>query len=222
MSNTRAYRSKIGRLPWALRNEINHMIRDGRTGTEVLAAINSSKEWRAVKRTTKQEDVSPQNLTDWRSTGYADWLTEQDKTEHIRQLASLSQQIVEQSGGDPAAVGSRILAGNLLTCLETADPADTVELAKALTALRSAETNSKKADIAGDLAALKEREHNLNLKKFQRQTCELFLTWAKNKAATKIVGDKSANNDAKTEALGRLMFGDLWDSDPEADASKSR
>jgi len=209
MHNTRAYRSKIGRLPWALRNEINHMIRDGRTGTDILARINSSPEWHAV---SDGADVNPQNLSDWRTTGYADWLSEQDKTEHIRQLASLSQQIVEQSGGDPAAVGSRILAGNLLTCLEAASPADTVELAKALTSLRTAEINSRRADIQASQLDLRNREFTLEQARWQRQTCELYLKWYADQAALNIVTDRATDTDAKTEALGRLMFGDLWES----------
>lgn len=201
---TRAYRSKIGSLPWALRNEINHMIRDGRTGTEVLAYINRSPEWITIKRATKQADVNPQNLTDWRNSGYADWLAEQAKTEHIRQLASLSQQIVEQSGGDPAAVGSRILAGNLLTCLESCDPSETLDLAKALTALRAAETNSKKADIADSLLTLKNQELNLSRDKFEVQTAELFLRWYQDKKAVAIAGSNSTH-ERKIKALRNFI-----------------
>lgn len=214
MTNTRAYRSKIGSLPWAMRNTLNHMLRDGRTGTEALTFINTSKEWRTLKRATKQADVNAQNLTDWRTTGYADWLAEQAKTEHIRQLASLSQQIIEQSGGDPAAVGSRILAGNLLTCLESADPTETLELAKALTALRREENYAKKTDIAESHLTLKSQQLDLNRQKYQRQTCDLFLKWFKDKSVNSIINNKSTNNDAKTEALGRHLFGEYWDNRP--------
>ncbi len=222
MSNTRAYRSKIGRLPFKTRNELCHKIRDGATGTEILTWVNALPEWRALRKKSGDSDINPQNLTDWRTTGYAHWLADQDRTAHIRDLAELSQQMVEQAGGDPAAVGSRILAGTMLTCLETADPADVESLARALTALRTAETNSRKTDIAGETLALKEREFTLERQKFQRHTCELFIQWAASKAATSIIADKSTNNDAKTDALGRLMFGDLWDDAPATSTAVQR
>lgn len=222
MSNLRAYRSKIGRLPFKVRNELCNRIRDGATGTEILAWVNALPEWRALRKKTGDPDINPQNLTDWRTTGYAHWLADQDRTAHIRELAELSQQMVEQAGGDPAAVGSRILAGTMLTCLESASPQDTEALAKALTALRKEETSARKTDIAQEMLALKEREFALERQKFQRHTCELFIQWTASKAATSIITDKSTNNDAKTEALGRLMFGDLWDDAPATNTAVKR
>ena len=37
---TRCYRSKIGRLPFAVRNELNERIRDGEGGPAILAWLN--------------------------------------------------------------------------------------------------------------------------------------------------------------------------------------
>lgn len=216
MANLRAYRSKIGRLSYRTRNELCHMIRDGSTGTEILAWVNALPEWRAVRKKTGAADINPQNLTDWRASGYSDWLADQERTAHIRELAELSQQIVEQAGGDPAAVGSRILAGNMLSCLEHSSPEETTALAKALTSLRKEETSARKTDLAQEMLQLKEREFSLERQKFQRHTCELFLKWAKDTAATSIIADNTTNNDAKTEALGRLMFGEYWDDAPTA------
>ena len=42
--NTRCYRSKIGRLPFAVRNELNERIRDGAQGAELLDWLNGLKE----------------------------------------------------------------------------------------------------------------------------------------------------------------------------------
>lgn len=200
MSTTRAYRSKIGQLPFAFRHELNHRIRDGRTGSELLNHINSSKEFKALRRRIACKSVNAQNLSDWRDTGYADWLADQRRTDHIRNLAELSQQIVEQAGGDPAAVGSRILAGNMLSCLETASPQDTEALAKALTALRKEETSARKTDLAQEALALKEQEYNLSRDKFEVQTAELFLQWFENKKAVAIAAS-STSHSRKIKAL---------------------
>jgi len=78
-------------------------------------------------------------------------------------------------------------------------------------ALRKEETNSSKLDLAKEQLALKQEEFSLERKKYQRTTCELFIKWFKNRKVEKIIQDKSTNNDVKSQALGRELFGDLWD-----------
>lgn len=56
---------------------------------------------------------------------------------------------------------------------------------------------------------LKKAELELNVAKFQRETCELFLSWYADQRAKDIAG-ASLGNAEKIEALGQLMFGDLW------------
>ena len=52
----------------------------------------------------------------------------------------------------------------------------------------------------------------LEQKKFQRTTCELFVRWSEDRRALDIASG-GGNTQQKTEALGRLMFGDLWEPD---------
>lgn len=134
---TRAYRSKIGRLPFALRNELNERIRDGVTGSIILPWLNATPEYDAVKGEFEGADINPTNLTDWRNTGYADWLKDQQDTSRLRQMAELSQTLIVACGGDPAAVGSRLLSAKLLDVLDKVDPEQLPELAKSFTVLRS-------------------------------------------------------------------------------------
>ena len=47
---TRCYRSKIGRLPFAVRNELNERIRDDAQGAEILDWLNGLKETRKILR----------------------------------------------------------------------------------------------------------------------------------------------------------------------------
>ncbi len=56
----------------------------------------------------------------------------------------------------------------------------------------------------------KQEENALLRSKFQRETCELFLTWFADKGAREIVEKPSLSRDAKIEALGQRMFGELW------------
>lgn len=176
------------------------MIRDGATGAEILAWANALPEWQAVRKETCCGDINPQNLSDWRTSGYADWLADQDRTDHIRKLAELSQQIVAQAGGDPAAVGSRILAGNMLTCLESASPQETEALAKSLSTLRREESAARKIDLAQDMLTLKEQQLELSRDKFEVQTAEIFLKWFQDKKAVAIATSNSSH-EKKIKAL---------------------
>lgn len=49
----------------------------------------------------------------------------------------------------------------------------------------------------------------LDHKKFQRETCALFMKWAADKRASEIANSTATNAD-KIERLGQLMFGEDW------------
>lgn len=201
---TRYYRSKIGRLPFAVRNELNERMRDGATGTSLLEWVNQHPEFQKVRKETGCEVLNAQNLTDWRGTGYKDWLDEQQKTERLRGLASLSEQIAVQTGGDPASVGCRIIAGRLLDVLETAPETAAAALSKAFVDLRNAETKAASADIKRQQVQLSEQALALERDKFRRQTCELFLKWYNDQNALSIASGSGSQSE-KIQALLAFM-----------------
>jgi hypothetical protein len=201
---TRYYRSKIGRLPFRFRTELCERMRDGATGVAILEWVNASPEFAAVRKETGCGELNAQNLTDWRTTGYADWLTEQDKTERLRSLASLSESIALQTGGDPSGVGCRIIAGRLLDVLEEATPESAAELSKAFVDLRNAETKAASADIKRQQVGIAKDALALEQDKFRRQTCELFLKWYNDQAALSIAAGPGSNAD-KIQALLAFM-----------------
>lgn len=204
MSQTRAYRSKIGRLPFRLRTELNERIRDGATGPAILSWLNNTPEMTAVRAETGCEDVNAQNLTDWRGSGYKDWLDNQDATERLRSMTELAADMVHQTGGDPSAVGGRILAGKLLSALETSDPEEQAELVKAFVSLRGAENDARRTDLAGEKQKLEAQRLALDKDRFRRQTCELFLKWYNDQQALTIAAGPGTNAD-KIQALLAFM-----------------
>lgn len=208
---TRCYRSKIGRLPFAIRNELNERIRDGVGGPEILTWLNAAKETRKILRELKSGDINAQNLTDWRSTGYKDWLEDQAQADRIRRLAEVSQTLASAAGGNAAVVGCNIVTAKIMDALESADEEQVADLAKALVQLRSSENAAQKVALAKEKNALAEEQLNLSRAKFERDTARLFVKWAQNKDALSIATDRKLGGDEKTERLGRLMFGDLWE-----------
>ena len=210
---TRCYRSKIGRLPFAVRNELNERIRDGAQGAEILDWLNGLKETRKILREQKSAPINAQNLTDWRSSGYRDWLDDQDRADRIRRLAEVSQTLATAAGGNAAGVGCNIATAKIMDILEAADEDQVADLATALVKLRASENAAQKVALAEEKNALAKEQLELSRAKFERDTTRLFIKWAQSKDALALATDKRLGSDEKTERLGRLMFGDLWESD---------
>ena len=208
---TRCYRSKIGRLPFAIRNELNERIRDGVGGPEILAWLNAAKETRKILRELKAGEINAQNLTDWRSSGYRDWLEDQSQADRIRRLAEISQTLASAAGGNAAGVGCNIATAKIMDALESADEEQVADLAKALVQLRAGENAAQKVALAEEKNAIQKEQLELSRAKFERDTARLFVKWAQNKDALSIATDRKLGGDEKTERLGRLMFGDLWE-----------
>ena len=209
--NTRCYRSKIGRLPFAIRNELNERIRDGAQGSDILLWLNGLKETKKILRELKSSIVNAQNLTDWRSTGYKDWLDDQERADRIRRLAEVSQTLATASGGNVAGIGCNIAAAKIMDILEAADEDQVADLSKALDKLRAGENAAQKVALAEEKNAIQKEQLSLSRAKFERDTARLFVKWAQNKDALALATDRRLGSDEKTERLGRLMFGDLWE-----------
>ena len=208
---TRCYRSKIGRLPFAIRNELNERIRDGVGGTEILAWLNGLPSTRKIIRELKSGEINAQNLTDWRSSGYRDWLEDQCQADRIRRLAEISQTLASAAGGNAAGVCCNIATAKIMDALESADEEQVADLAKALVQLRAGENAAQKVALAEEKNAIQKEQLELSRAKFERDTARLFVKWAQNKDALSIATDRKLGGDEKTERLGRLMFGDLWE-----------
>ena len=223
--NTRCYRSKIGRLPFAIRNELNERIRDGAQGAELLDWLNGLKETKRILREmggprsgtasiserAASAAINAQNLTDWRSSGYKDWLDDQKDADRIRRLAEVSQTIATAAGGNAAGVACNIATAKIMDALEAADDDMIADLSKALVALRAGENAAQKVALAEEKNALAKEQLSLSRAKFERDTTRLFIKWAANKDALALATDKRLGSDEKTDRLGRLMFGDLWE-----------
>ena len=209
--NTRSYRSKIGRLPFAVRNELNERIRDGAQGSDLLDWLNGLKETKKILREMKSDAVNAQNLTDWRSTGYKDWLDDQADADRFRRLAEVSHTLATAAGGSAAGVACNIATAKIMDALEGADEDKIADLTRALAALRSGENAAQKVALAEEKNALAKEQLELSRAKFERDTARLFIKWAQNRDALSIAADKRLGSDEKTERLGRLMFGDLWE-----------
>lgn len=191
-----ARQGKIARLPFAVRNRICEMLEDGLPAIEILAYVNASPEWAEVKsRCHFSGDVNQQNLSDWRRGGYLEWRSERARVERLREVAETACHIAAATGGDPAAVGSRILAGRLTELLESLDGDQAPEIARALASLRKGENDAQRLELDRKRSELAEQSLALEREKFRRSTCELFLRWYDDRRAAGIAEGPGTNAD---------------------------
>lgn len=198
--STRAYRSKIGRLPWSVRNELCERLLDGASGSAVLRWINAHPAFKQART----PPVNAQNLSAWRQTGYAAWLRERDKARQVREYAETASHIAAAAGGDPAAVGARILAGKMLGMLEAVDSETASDFAAAVARLRKGESDAAKIALGREKNELARQDLALRTAAFRRATCEMFLKWYADRTAAAIA-DGPGTNDDKISALLAYM-----------------
>jgi hypothetical protein len=83
------HNGKIGRLPKAIREELNRRLDNGGQGGKLLAWLNSLPEVQSVvAREFGGKPIRKQNLSEWRNSGYAEWLRQQEALDMARQLAA--------------------------------------------------------------------------------------------------------------------------------------
>jgi hypothetical protein len=212
----KARKGKIGRLPYAIRAEVCRRMHDGETGGRIAKWLNELPEvLRVLDEYFNEEPVSVQNLSEWRKGGFQDWLRKQESIEHTKELASYALKLGEAAAGSISDGSAAILGGRIMAAIEGTE-GYTSDQVEAVTLLRKGDHERLKRQQAGELLRMKSIDQDQNAqkldldkKRFQRQTCELFLKWAADDRAKKVIDSRDSNSD-KIEQLGQVMFGEDW------------
>jgi len=100
---------KIARLPKAVREELNRRLADGATGRSLVEWLNAQPEVQAlIDSEFAGHPIREQNLSQWKSGGYRDWLHQQ---EALELMASLHESTGELAGEKTRPPMSEVLAG---------------------------------------------------------------------------------------------------------------
>jgi DNA-binding transcriptional MerR regulator len=115
--------SKISRLPFNLREQLNHRLHNGEPGSVILDWLNQKP---IVKRILSKwfhaQPINKQNLSDWRHGGYRDWLRHQSRQQTIQRLAEQGVQLNDVSNScDHCESFSQIVIAELADELEHLD-----------------------------------------------------------------------------------------------------
>jgi len=82
-------KSKIARLPNAIRQELNERLRDGEPANALLEWLNGLAQVKALlERYFEGRLVTEQNVSEWKNGGYLDWVRDEDARTWLDKLKS--------------------------------------------------------------------------------------------------------------------------------------
>jgi uncharacterized membrane protein YccC len=85
---------KIARLPKEIREQLNQRLENGEPGKDLLNWLNQLPETQKILADHfAGQPIRPQNLSDWKSGGYQDWLRHQQLREQTRWTAEQSSDL---------------------------------------------------------------------------------------------------------------------------------
>jgi len=211
MADDPVRKGKIGRLPVVIRNEINRRLFENEGGAKILTWLNAQPDvLRVLDESFGEEPVTPQNLSEWRKGGYRDWLRRQEEVDRLRDLSDYALKLGAAAGGSIADGSAAIAGGRIMAMIEAAGDDDLDKLIKSITLLRLGDSEKAKLDIRRQVLAQRDQVIDLQRKRFQRQTCELFLKWYDSKKARDVIESRASNSE-KIEKLGQAIFGEDWE-----------
>jgi hypothetical protein len=205
-----ARKGKIESIPWDIRREVHQRLLDGQTGSQILPWLNALNPVRKVlDRSFASVDVSDENLSNFRDGPHREWLRRHEREQHIRSLTEYAHQLAEAAGGSMSTGAQAIAAGRLLEVMETGafEEEDLSDLVSAIASLRKLELSTEKQRLQERRLDQQSRAQDLDEKKFQVRTCELFLTWYQDEEARRVASGAEEKT-VKVEKLRQMMFGE--------------
>ena len=138
---------------------------------------------------------------------YYDFLSRMRKSEAARRMEQMAMARAEVGDiAKAAAMDEALIQAYKALAADAAlsgDAKTAVQLTCMAMDITASQTEKAKLRVRQDALKLEQQ-------KFQRVTCELFLKWRGDDRARNIADDPKLGNAEKTEALGKLLFGDLW------------
>lgn len=210
-----ALQSKISQLPRKVRDELNRRMDDGQLSPEILPWLNALPEVQdLVQRKFKGDEVSNQNLSTWRETGFCEWQDQQKELHFIRGAVEFSKDVVKHTGLQLTEGAAAIAAGAVLTRIEDLrrkqiageEVDEAMDAAvETLSTLRSGELAREHNALQRDKGGREKDKLALEREKFEIAAAKLVLKHAQSKEVQDAIKGPGSNAD-KIAALRRRMF----------------
>lgn len=225
-----ARQGKIARLPAVLRKEVNRRLFDGQGAPQILPWLNLQPDAIAVwEELFEGAACTPQNLSEWMKGGYKDWRKQQDYLENLKDLSNFSRGLVQAADGKLADGLAAMASGEIMSALETVgnilvtggsddaerDPLD--GLAKITGAIKQLQDGERKLEdsrrkeetlqLNKDRHSLSKRQVRLAEEKFQKQTVEMLMEFARKPEVQALLGGRESKT-VQMDKLHQIVFGE--------------
>jgi hypothetical protein len=85
---------KIARLPFDIREEINHRLLDNEPAKNIVTWLNTDSTARVcLERLFEGRPITEQNISEWRQGGYEEWLAERSCLESVQGLSEKAARV---------------------------------------------------------------------------------------------------------------------------------
>jgi hypothetical protein len=110
-------KGKVARKTKEVRNRINHMLLDGSPYLDIIAKLGDDG-----------KDLNEDNLTNWRSGGYQEWLREEDRREMQNAKKERTEDLASDRGSKIHQATLQIAAANMCDLLTELEPCELREI----------------------------------------------------------------------------------------------
>ena len=203
---------KIARCPEPIRSEVCQRLHQGQLGPQILPWLNSQPQVEAMlQEFFAGATVNAQNLSDWRTGGFQDWLDHQSRSYRTKELATRAVELTRANGGRIAEGAAAIVSGKLLELMESVDGTMDLEqlgdVVNNLASLRSSEIAQQRADT--DREKLKRKDEELRLERIRLnavldKAAERLLDETLRQQAADIANSNLSNADKIAAAIREL------------------
>lgn len=180
---------KIARLPFEIRTEVNHNLRDGWQYQAIIG-------WLVEKGHAKDGDLNEQNLTNWKNGGHQDWLKEQERLADMQARREFALEIVKANEGSKLHEANlHLAASQIYDVLTDFDPQRLKDLLD-----ESPENYTHVVNALGKLS-----KSNIEVQKYKDAVAATLRICAEAKKATEGGGGLSAETIEKIERELKLL-----------------
>lgn len=208
MSDITTRKGKIARLPKRIRDQVNLRLLNNEPGSTILPWLNELPEVQSMlAEHFRAEPINDQNLSAWRTGGFAQWMQQQDELERTRSRSQHALDLVKAGGHHISDGLAAIIAGDVLEDWEAAsDEEDKDAAIKKLLALRVGDHVRAQIELQKEKLKLDQDKHGLNEKKFKMLAVKKFMEWAREPSAQSIL-TSGKPKDVQMSLLHELLWG---------------
>ena len=206
-------KGKIARLPRDLREQLNRRLDDGEPQTNLVEWLNSLPEVQTVLTAEfKGHPITDGNLSEWKAGGFREWQQHQEERELLQEMDADSAELNPASPTRLTDLLAHRLAARYIVAVQASNPVNADgtpdlkplrELCADIVALRKGAHSAERLNLEHEWLVLEQQ-------KFRHQTVDAIKKAAADPAIQATLYG-AGNNDEKTNALGRAIFGEDWD-----------